>query len=226
MSLLQQHRYTSESRVVLAFLAALLVTLLLFYTMHFMISGSRSGIQPVVSGTVVEFVRLRQDKNAVLKNRLRPERPQPPQSPPKPPGKKLARLDNPVTPKLHMEMPALEGIALQGGPFLGAVGRPGADGGAGDFNVDGDVVPLTRIAPRYPRNAALKGIEGWVKVEFTVLEDGSVADPVVLDAKPGGIFNRAAIKAILRWKFKPKLVDGKPVKRRASQTISFKLDKQ
>jgi protein TonB len=132
-----------------------------------------------------------------------------------------------------MEMPALEGIKLQGGPFLGAFGKPGATtvgepgvGAVGDFSADGDVVPLTRIAPRYPRKAALKGIEGWVKVEFTVLEDGSVADPVVLDAKPGRIFNRAAIKAILRWKFRPKLVDGKPVKRRASQTISFKLDKQ
>ena len=67
-------------------------------------------------------------------------------------------------------------------------------------------------------------IEGWVKLEFTVLEDGSVGDVKVLEAEPGRIFNSAATRAILRWRFKPKVVDGKPVQRRATQTIDFKLD--
>jgi protein TonB len=232
MALFQQSRYANPPKVLLAFAAALLVTLLLFYTMHYMISGKSAGLRPPESGTIIEFVRLKQDQDAILKDRHRPERPPPAQSVPTLPNNKPARQNKPVTPNLRMEMPALEGIKLQGGPFLGAVGKPGTTtvgepgaGAVGDFSADGDIVPLTRIAPQYPRKAALKGIEGWVKLEFTVLEDGSVVDPVVLDAKPGRIFNRAAIKAILRWKFRPRQVDGKPVKRRASQTIDFKLEK-
>jgi protein TonB len=233
MSLLQQRRYASEPALLLASAAALLVTLLLFYTMHFMISGNKSALRATDSGTIIEFVRLGQEEDLSLKDRRRPERPTLPQSVPTLPSNEVARQKNPVVPKLHMAMPALEGIKLQGGPFLGAIGKSGTapvaglgPGVVGDFSANEDVVPLTRIAPQYPRKAALKGIEGWVKVEFTVLEDGSVADPVVLDAKPGRIFNRAATKAILRWKFRPKQVDGKPVKQRASQTISFTLEKQ
>jgi protein TonB len=77
----------------------------------------------------------------------------------------------------------------------------------------------------YPRRAALKGIEGWVKLEFTIMPDGSVDDVKVIDAKPRRIFNRAAIKSILRWKFKPRVVNGKAVARRATQTMEFKLQK-
>lgn len=233
MSLLQQRHYLRESRIPLAFAAASLVTLLLFYAMDFMISGKGSGLRATDNSTIIEFVRLKQEQDAALKNRRRPERRPLPQSAPSLPSNKLVSRDSPVTPKLKMEMPMLEGIKLQGGPFLGGFGQSGTDGMekagagvAGDFNINEDVVPLTRIAPQYPRKAARKGIEGWVKVEFTVLKDGSVTDAVVVDAKPGRIFNRAALKAILRWKFRPKQVDGKPVERRASQTINFTLEKQ
>jgi protein TonB len=88
---------------------------------------------------------------------------------------------------------------------------------------DGELIPLVKIAPRYPRKAALAGKEGWVKVEFTVTELGTVADVKVLDSKPRRLFDRAAKRAILKWKFKPRVVDGKPVARRAVQVIEFKL---
>jgi protein TonB len=201
--------------------------------MNFMISGSGSGLRATDGGAIIEFVRLKQEQEAMLKSRRRPERRPLPQAAPTVPSTKPASTDNPVTPKLRMEMPMLEGIKLQGGPFLGSFGKPGVAtegepgaGAVGDFNLNEDVVPLTRIAPQYPRKAARKGIEGWVKVEFTVRQDGSVADAVVIDAEPRRIFNRAAIRAILRWKFRPKQVDGKPVEQRASQVISFTLEKQ
>jgi len=70
----------------------------------------------------------------------------------------------------------------------------------------------------------MKGTEGWVKLEFTILEDGTVSDVDVLDADPKRVFDRAAKKAILRWKFKPLVVDGKAQQRRATQVIDFKLN--
>ena len=68
------------------------------------------------------------------------------------------------------------------------------------------------------------GTEGWVKLEFTITETGTVKDPRVIDSQPPRIFNREAIRAILKWKFKPRVVDGVAVERRATQTIDFKLE--
>ena len=54
--------------------------------------------------------------------------------------------------------------------------------------------------------------------------DGTVADPNIMEAEPPRIFNTSALRAILRWKFKPRIVDGKPVPRRGVQVIEFKLE--
>jgi protein TonB len=76
----------------------------------------------------------------------------------------------------------------------------------------------------YPREAAIAGIEGWVRIEFTITETGAVKDPAIVDAEPPGIFNREAMRALLKWKFKPRVVDGVAVERRATQVIDFSLD--
>ena len=93
-----------------------------------------------------------------------------------------------------------------------------------DRAAEGDIMPIVVIRPMYPREANLAGIEGWVKVEFTITEVGTVKDPRVVDAKPQRIFNREAVRAILKWKFKPRVVDGIAVERRATQVIDFTLD--
>jgi protein TonB len=65
-------------------------------------------------------------------------------------------------------------------------------------------------------------IEGWVRVEFTVLEDGRVADPRIKAAQPPGVFEQAALAAVARSKFRPATANGKPVRRRVAPTLSFK----
>lgn len=97
-------------------------------------------------------------------------------------------------------------------------GLPGI-GGAGDA----EVVPLVRLEPVYPRKAARAGKEGWVKVEFTINARGKVTDAVVVDARPRRIFDRSALKAIRKWRFKPMLSNGEAVPRRATQVFEFKL---
>jgi len=93
-----------------------------------------------------------------------------------------------------------------------------------DPTLEGDIVPVVVIRPMYPREAAMSGIEGWVKVEFTITETGTVEKPEVIDSDPPRVFNREAIRAILKWKFKPRVVDGVAVERRATQVIDFTLD--
>jgi protein TonB len=88
---------------------------------------------------------------------------------------------------------------------------------------DGNPVPLLRIEPDYPRKAARNRKEGWVKVAFTITERGTVIDPEVLESRPRRLFNRSAVAAIRKWKFRPKVIDGSPVSTRATQVIEFNL---
>jgi protein TonB len=94
-----------------------------------------------------------------------------------------------------------------------------------DQAAEGEIIPVMVIRPMYPREAALSGTEGWVKVEFTITETGTVKDPHVIESDPPRVFNREAIRAILKWKFKPRVVNGIAVERRATQVIDFSLDK-
>jgi protein TonB len=119
---------------------------------------------------------------------------------------------------MNIDMPKIDvPVATGGGPYLG-------NWQENMSAAEGDVIPIVRIDPQWPREALLNGIEGWVKVEFTILADGTVTDPVVLEAEPRRMFDRNALRAILKWKFKPRIIDGKPVERRATQTIEFSLD--
>jgi TonB family protein len=69
----------------------------------------------------------------------------------------------------------------------------------------GDIVLVERVEPKFPTQAIRDGISaGSVTVKFTVQEDGSVANPSVIDAKPRrGVFDDAAMRAVIKWKFKP-----------------------
>jgi len=73
---------------------------------------------------------------------------------------------------------------------------------------DGEYLPIVKVAPKYPRRAASKGIQGYVILSFTVTKFGTVINPVVIEAKPAGYFERAAKKAVVRFKYKPTIIDG------------------
>ena len=76
----------------------------------------------------------------------------------------------------------------------------------------GQYLPLVKVSPKYPKRALSRGIEGSVTLEFAVTEKGSVEDPVVVESDPPGIFDRAATDAVSMYKYRPKIVDGEPVR--------------
>ena len=78
---------------------------------------------------------------------------------------------------------------------------------------DGDYLPLVAIAPQYPTRAAQRGIQGWCLVSFTVDGLGNVVEETitVVDAEPVNIFDRSSERAAARFKFQPRVVDGKGV---------------
>lgn len=84
----------------------------------------------------------------------------------------------------------------------------------------GELVPIVATDPVYPRRAQVRGIEGFVDLEFTVTTAGTVIDPVVVDASPAGIFDRAALNAILTFMYAEQAMDTTGVQYR----ICFSLD--
>ena len=82
---------------------------------------------------------------------------------------------------------------------------------------------VRQVPPQYPLNAARDGEQGWVDVEFTVNADGSVANAHVTDAQPRRVFDRAALDAVDRWRFKPALINGRPTAVVLKRRVEFKL---
>ena len=72
-------------------------------------------------------------------------------------------------------------------------------------------VPISKVPPIYPRRAQERGIEGCVMLEFIVTKVGAVRDPVVVWAQPSGIFDRAAMRAAMKFKYKPQIRDGEAI---------------
>lgn len=146
----------------------------------------------------IEFVRLRRDTTPEPEKR-RPPRKEMPDQPPPPPD-------------IRMQKASL----TQGGESVAAIAPEIAATDVGGLIAGGsdrDIVPLVRIEPDYPIAARQRGIEGWVVVQFTVTKIGSVTDPVVVSSNPGSIFDRAALQAVRKWKYNPKVVGGQPVER-------------
>lgn len=74
---------------------------------------------------------------------------------------------------------------------------------------DGPLVAIVRVQPVYPAAAQARDLEGWVLVEFDVLADGQVANARVVESS-SRVFEKAALRAAYRFRFKPRVVDGIP----------------
>ncbi|MGH0035067.1 MAG: TonB family protein [Myxococcota bacterium] len=194
-----------------AALLALGVTFGLFYLMQALIAPRRDPPEESGDRIVVDFVRVERESELELKSRKLPEK-QPAQRPPPPLDLDLAAARTPAGgptagPTFDLEVDVDVDL---GGPDLSTEIR------------DREAIPLVRVAPRYPERAARRGIEGWVLIGFTITEDGGVRSPVVLDAEPRGVFERAALRAVRKFKFRPRLENGVPVAQ-PNQKISIQF---
>lgn len=97
--------------------------------------------------------------------------------------------------------------------------------GAGVSASDGEYLPIVKVAPQYPRQALKRKLEGDVVLEYTVTKLGSVRNARVLFSTDP-VFNKAAIDSALRYKYKPRVVDGQPIEVAGVRTkIKFRLSK-
>ena len=194
---------------------AFAISLLLFYFMSTLISNTEDLRKPEDSAGLIEFTRVKPRSFLDEKKRTLPKKKPKHKKPPK--MQKLADALPPVQKMtMNMELPDIKSILRSGGPAVGGLGGAGLGSGA---------LPLVRVDPIYPRRAAMQGIEGYVLFQFNITPKGTVSDIKILDARPPRIFNRSAIQAIRKWKYRPKMEDGKPVMQYNQRTqVDFSLE--
>jgi protein TonB len=184
----------------IAFVFALFVTFGLLWVMQALI-GVEGSLDESARRRVIDFVRLKQESEIETKKRKLPDK-KPPEEPPPPPDLNLAQNTRPDLDTGNV-LPVFDSsLELAGaGPNVGAAAT------------DSDIVPLVRVEPQYPERARQRGVEGWVVVEFTISAAGTVKSPRVVAYHPSTIFNRAALQAIRKWKYNPKIEEGVAVER-------------
>lgn len=183
------------ARYAFGLVLGVVTTFALFLLMQALIKSDKSPFDEAYSGRIVDFVRLEEDIDIQTKTR-KPKPPPPPDEPPP-----------------DMPRPDLDASVDSQGVAIGAL-DVSVDlnvGGTGGFSSDGEYLPIVKVAPVYPRRAQTRGIEGYVLLEFVVTKTGAVRDPVVIESKPPGVFDRAALQAALKFKYKPKVVNGEPI---------------
>lgn len=179
-----------------AMVLAALITLGLFYLMQALIATGASFSQQATVVKVVDAT-MPDIQMEVVREVERPEPIEQLDTPPPQVAERQANLDS--GPSLSIERAAVE------------VDADLEIGGASISITDGEMLPLVNVTPTYPTRAASRGIEGWCQVSFTVTDTGGVRDVVVVDADPPEIFDTASIRAAEKFKFQPKVVDGKGV---------------
>jgi len=197
-----------------ALFSSLTLSTAIFCGMHALINGGGHGVEKRDNLPTIDFVRLRRDTNVTPNERRKPPPPPPPKSPP--PTAKMSVATDTSTASAGIEVPGnldLSASTGDGGPSVGT------------GMSDGDLVPLQRVNPVYPQEARRNKIEGYVKLELVISPEGGVIGAKIMESKPKGLFDSAAVQAVYKWRFKPKTVDGRAVEQKGTQRVVFELTK-
>lgn len=182
-------------RFLTALVPALIVTLALLLTMHILIATNMKAPDDAPEYKIPEIVMPEREIDTRY-DTSKPDKPEEPEEPP------------PDVPEPEYEPTELAENSVSIGVETDANVQIGAVGG---FSSDGEFLPIVKVAPQYPRRAASRGVEGYCIVQYTVTKSGAVRDPVVVEAQPEGTFDRASIQAALKFRYKPRVIDGEPV---------------
>lgn len=197
-------------RYVFSIVVGVAVTLGLLFTMQLLIVTGQAALTEPRERYLLEFVRVRRNEN-INTDDFTPEKPpKPPEVPPEVPPQDFDNVD-PNAPTINVPPPSVAQNVDIGGP--------------GGMNIaEGDYLPIVRVAPVYPARALSRGLEGYVDLEFYVTAAGTVRDPAVTFST-SSLFERAALRAVLKFKYKPRVVDGVPVEVPGVKTrITFKIE--
>ena len=191
--------FGSVFRLIAGLALGLAVTMALFWMMPYMIETTDHQLDKTGSASLVDFIRLKRDE-VIRRRELKPEKPPTPQSPP----------PLPSTPQLDSLSPTTQTIAVTATPTETDIEISGTGFSLGIGG--GDYLPIVKVAPIYPQRALSRGIEGYCVVQYTVTRQGTIRDPFVIeDQCTSSMFHQPSLQAALKFKYKPRVIDGQPV---------------
>ena len=192
----QQKVKRRVGRYFLALAVGSFAALSLLWVMQFLIASGKAAITEAMDTRFVDFVRVKREETLERKED-KPERPpEPDEAPPDIPQQDMDSSD-------YDSVTAVAPV----GPGLDV----GMDSELGDFSLaEGDYLPIVKVAPMYPRRAQSRGLEGYCDLEFTVTPLGTTTGVSVIFCS-SSLFERASVQALLKFKYKPRVVNGTPI---------------
>jgi periplasmic protein TonB len=161
-----------------------------------------------------------------------------PVDPPKAPPEVTPATLPPLELHANSDGPDAPGEGIHGDPngsrdgVIGGTGDvDGGGDGAGDgpglnpLELTGDMVRpvlLEKVAPTYPQVARQTRLGGRVTVRAVIAPDGGV-ESVEVASSTNPLFNEAAVDAVRRWRYRPALMNGKPVRVYFTVVVDFVL---
>jgi protein TonB len=80
---------------------------------------------------------------------------------------------------------------------------------------------VRHVAPVYPPLAVAARVQGSVRLECVIGEDGRVSDVVVVQGHP--LLEAAAVEAVRQWRYRPTLLNGVRVSVVLTVVVDFRL---
>lgn len=212
-------------RLMIASPLALALALLLFYGLALLTSTGDQLAKNTHERPVLDFLMVRQESAVEVRKRQLPPEPEEIVQQPEP---KMPQLKPQTTASVSADLPNVQvpdiamGIEVSLSPSLNNLAVP-----TPSLTMDTNPTVLSQIPPRYPSRALRRKQEGRVVVEFTITEQGTVkpGSVKVVESTPPGVFDKAVLRAIQRWRFQTREVDGQAVAFRARQELEFKLER-
>ncbi len=182
------------TRFAIAGVTGLVVTFALLWVMQILIATGKDALTNKRDFRFVDFVRIKRDEVINLDEDKPEKPPEPEQQPPDMPQPQLDQLNTSDTVNISFTRTGIE-----------------LDPTRGNFSiVDGDYLPIVKVAPIYPRRAQTRGLEGYCLLEFTVTRTGTVRDARAIECT-SSLFQRASVNAAAKFKYKPRVVDGQEI---------------
>lgn len=169
------------------------VTFGLLFVMQYMIASGQNAVGDEGAFRIVDFVRV--ERNEIIeKKQEKPDKPPEPEAMPDMPEPQMSNFESSL--RIAMVAPPVSMNGNMGGLNFGVS--------------DGEYLPIVKVAPIYPQRAAQRGLEGYVIVEYTVTTNGDTRDVVVIEST-SSLFDRAAVDSAMKYKYKPRVIDGTAV---------------
>jgi len=213
------------SKFVFCVFFGLYVTIVLLFIMQSLIQSGEKVMKEDLGENMVDFVMAKKTPQLQLRER-NPRPPPPPDNPPPQAIEKLSFQTTLVNDGWIIGGLQIEDTIRPSGPRL-------------NYS-DGEYLPIVQVQPVYPRSALVRGMVGWVVIEFTVNAKGRVENPSVISNcatvqpteipvecidHPNRIFDTAAVRAAYKFKYKPRVINGMAIATSGVKNrITFELD--